>query len=144
MSDPTLEYAAERSQTERGFIRGSLGDIGCGRRSLSCTSASQFFYPPNPCRAVLAVAKPLEAQASRLFDQPVIGQPGHETGTCWLVAEKNYILIYDIFARRVRVLQLHAPRRWPRPAHAIKASLFCLSEIEALRAYTPTGSSKLH
>lgn len=64
--------------------------------------------------AALAFDAMIAEKASRLVEHPALGRPGRAAGTRELVAHENYLLIYDVVGRRVRVLRvLHASRRWP-------------------------------
>lgn len=64
--------------------------------------------------AALALDELFAEQASRLLDHPRSGRLGRISGTREVVAQQNYILIYDTAGDRVRILRvLHAASQWP-------------------------------
>jgi len=67
----------------------------------------------NP-RAALALSKLFLKEASRLTQYPYLGRVGRLANTREWVAHPNYILIYDVTPKAVRILRvLHAARQWP-------------------------------
>ena len=65
--------------------------------------------------AALAIDELFLENANRLVDFPGLGRPGRVAGTREMVAHPNYILIYDIAGKLVRILRiLHSSQRWPR------------------------------
>ena len=64
--------------------------------------------------AALSLDEQFAAFAERLAAYPYLGRPGRVSGTRELVAHQNYLLIYDIAVRNVRVLRvLHAAQQCP-------------------------------
>lgn len=54
--------------------------------------------------------------AQRLAVHPELGRVGRVSKTRELVVHPNYILVYDLWVDRVRILRvLHAARQWPQP-----------------------------
>ncbi len=73
----------------------------------------EYIAADNPS-ATLDLDELLSEKAARLVDHPGLGRPGRLQGTRELVAQRNYILIYDVADDLVRVLRvLHAARQWP-------------------------------
>jgi addiction module RelE/StbE family toxin len=72
-----------------------------------------YIEADNPA-AALALDTLFSEIASRLVDHPGLGRSGRVAGTRELVAQRNYILVYDLTVDLVRVLRiLHAARQWP-------------------------------
>lgn len=72
-----------------------------------------FIEQDNPT-AALALDEQFEACASRLLDHPAQRRPGRVVGTREWIVHPNDVLVYDVAADAVRVLQvLHAARQWP-------------------------------
>ena len=72
-----------------------------------------YIEADNPA-AALALDELFSVKATRLVEHPGLGRPGRIAGTRELVAQRHYILIYDLAGDRVRVLRvLHASRQWP-------------------------------
>lgn len=64
--------------------------------------------------AALALDELFSESAGRLVDHPQLGRTGRIIGTRELVAQHNYILVYDVSGDMVRVLRVvHAARQWP-------------------------------
>ena len=79
-------------------------------------SIYDYIEADNPS-AALALDERIFENARRLTDHPGLGRLGRVAGTRELVAQQNYILIYDTVSdQQVRILRvLHAARRWPPP-----------------------------
>ncbi len=72
-----------------------------------------YIEADNPA-AALALDELFAEKAGRLVNHPGVGRLGRVTGTRELVAQQNYILVYDVNGDLVRVLRvLHAARQWP-------------------------------
>lgn len=72
-----------------------------------------YIEADNPT-AALALDELFAESADRLVDHPNLGRPGRISGTRELVAQRNYILIYDAVGKSVRILRvLHTSRQWP-------------------------------
>lgn len=66
---------------------------------------------PNAAAALDGV---FEARADRLKRHPELGRPGRMPGTRELVVHRNYVLVYDLAERKVRILRvLHTALQWP-------------------------------
>lgn len=64
--------------------------------------------------AALDLDELFKEKASLLVDHPSLGRIGRVAGTRELVVHRNYILIYDLVADLLRVLNVvHAARQWP-------------------------------
>ena len=64
--------------------------------------------------AALALDELFEEKAGRLTDHPYMARAGRVPGTRELVAHQNYIIVYDVTDRMIRILRvLHAARQWP-------------------------------
>lgn len=93
----------------------------CNRVKLIWTGPSQqdrrsirdYIAQDNPT-AALALDELFSEKAALLTEYPEIGRPGRVAGTRELVAHRNYILVYDVADKLVRVLRvLHTARLWP-------------------------------
>ncbi|KAF1019007.1 MAG: hypothetical protein GAK30_03350 [Paracidovorax wautersii] len=72
------------------------------------------YIEANNPSAALALDELFAEKAARLINQPSLGRPGRVPGTREWVAHQNYILVYDVVGRSVRMLRiLHAARQWP-------------------------------
>jgi len=72
-----------------------------------------YIAQDNPA-AALFLDELFSKKAALLADNPGMGRPGRLPGTRELVAQRNYILVYDLTGDWVRVLRvLHAARQWP-------------------------------
>lgn len=68
--------------------------------------------------AALALDELFEEKAGRLTDHPYMARAGRVPGTRELVAHQNYIIVYDVTGKMIRIIRvLHAARQWP-PAQA--------------------------
>lgn len=77
----------------------------------------EYIAQNNPA-AALALDELFSEKANRLVDHPGLGRLGRVTGTRELVAQQNYILIYDVVDDLVRILRvLHAAKQWPPVRH---------------------------
>lgn len=66
----------------------------------------------NPAAAI-ALDERISEAASRLLVHPGLGPPGRITGTRELTIHSNYIVVYDLANKLVRILRvLHAAREW--------------------------------
>lgn len=64
--------------------------------------------------AALALDQLFAERAGSLPDHPALRHHGRVSGTRELVMHPNYILVYDVVGKSVRVLRvLHAARQWP-------------------------------
>lgn len=76
-------------------------------------SIYEYIEADNP-RAALILDELIAEKAALLRDHPELGRKGRVDGTRELVANRNYVLIYDIVGDLVRVLRvLHTARKWP-------------------------------
>ena len=74
-----------------------------------------YIEADNPA-AALALDEQFSASAGHLTDHPQLGRTGRSPGTRELIAQENYLLVYDIVEDMVRILRvLHAASRWPAP-----------------------------
>lgn len=64
--------------------------------------------------AALVLDELFEEKAGRLVDHPHMAKTGRVAGTRELVVHQNYILVYDVIGKIVRILRvLHVARQWP-------------------------------
>ncbi len=70
-----------------------------------------YDYSEGDNPAALALDELFSDKAARLTDHPHLSRPGHVAGTLELIAQRNYILVYDLAGDVARVLRvLHAAR----------------------------------
>jgi len=72
-----------------------------------------FIEDDNP-RAAKALDLRFKELSARLRRFPRMGRPGRVEGTREMVALSNYILVYEVDGKTLRILRvLHAARQWP-------------------------------
>ena len=65
-------------------------------------------------RAALEMDKLFSRKANKLDTVPQLGKPGRVPGTRELVAQKRYVLVYEVAGDQIQVLRvLHTARKWP-------------------------------
>ncbi|MCC1498272.1 type II toxin-antitoxin system RelE/ParE family toxin [Alcanivorax sp. 1008] len=64
--------------------------------------------------AALALDELFSARAAMLVDHPHSGREGRVQGTFELVVHSNYMLVYDMSGKQLRILAVvHTARHWP-------------------------------
>lgn len=72
-----------------------------------------YISDDNPAAAERLIAE-IEAKASRLPERPDLYRKGRAAGTREMVVRPNYLVVYTVDERAVRVLRvLHAAQNWP-------------------------------
>ncbi len=88
-----------------------------GEAALADRDTIYDFIEANNPRAAVALDERFNKLASRLERFPRLGRPGRVQNTRELVAHRNYILVYEIEEKIVRILRvLHSARQWPSEA----------------------------
>ena len=73
----------------------------------------EYISDDNPDAAERLIAE-IEAKASRLPERPELYRKGRAPGTREMVVRPNYLVVYAVDERVVRILRvLHAAQKWP-------------------------------
>ncbi|MGS2742846.1 type II toxin-antitoxin system RelE/ParE family toxin [Halomonas sp. LS-001] len=72
-----------------------------------------YIESENPL-AALTLDELFSEKATILVNHPGSGRPGRASDTQELVVHPNYMLVYDIVGKQVRILNVvHTARQWP-------------------------------
>lgn len=115
---PSVSHNDLMAEAKTLIERKRNGWIGLGgweyapaRKDLS--NIIEYISEDNPA-AALDLVEQIDSKANSLIKFPQAGREGRVQGTRELVAFTNYILIYQLTPKSIRILRvLHAARQWP-------------------------------